>query len=181
MDTRRFEEWFKHHFLTHVPSRRPLLLIMDGHSTHLQPSVVRMEDVILFCLPPHSTHLIQPLDKGCFGPLEAAWEEVFHEYMTNNSGKVITRYNFSELFAKAWAQSMTMANITAGFCTTGISPFNRDALAPLAALPPSKFNPEHLLKHSKLNFLPVYSPSNSKSIPSSTYIISVKKKTTFHF
>ncbi|XP_065891048.1 uncharacterized protein [Dysidea avara] len=172
MDTELFEEWFKHHFLIHAPSCRPLLLIMDGHSTHLQPCVVRMaakEDVILFCLPPHSTHLTQPLDKGCFGPLKAAWKEVCHEYMTNNPGKVITRYNFSELFAKAWAQSMTMANITAGFHTTGIFPFNRNALTPLAALTPSKFNPEHLVKGTKLKFLPVYSPSSSKSIPSTYF------------
>ena len=73
MDTELFEIWFKHHFLMHVPSCRPILLMMDGHSTHFQPSVVRMaakEEVILFCLPPHSTHLTQPLDKGCFGPLK---------------------------------------------------------------------------------------------------------------
>ena len=81
MDTELFELWFKHHFLMHAPSCRPILLMMDGHSTHFQPSVVRMaakEEVILFCLPPHSTHLTQPLNKGCFGPLKSAWKEVCH-------------------------------------------------------------------------------------------------------
>ena len=120
---------------------------MDGLSTQLQPIVVRMaakEDVILFCLPPHSTHMTQPLDKGCFGPLKTAWKEVCHEYMTNNPGKVITHYKYSELLGKARAQSMTMANITAGFCTTAIFPFNRNALKPIAALTSSKFNRERL-------------------------------------
>ena len=37
--TELFELWFQHHFLTHSPS---ILLMMDGHSIHFQPSVVRM-------------------------------------------------------------------------------------------------------------------------------------------
>ena len=80
MDDKLFDLWFKHYFLMHVPSCRPDLLMMDGHSTHFEPSVICMaakEEVILFCLSPHSTHLTQPLDKGCFGPLKATWKEVF--------------------------------------------------------------------------------------------------------
>ena len=84
MDTELFELWFKHHFLLHAPSCRPILLMMDGNSTHFQPSVVCMatkEEVILFCLPPHSTHLTQPLDKGCVGQLKSAWKEVCHDFL----------------------------------------------------------------------------------------------------
>ena len=39
-----------------------------------------------------------------------------------NSGKVITRYQFSEIFAKAWAKGMTMKNIIRGSKTTGVFP-----------------------------------------------------------
>ena len=83
MDMELFEQWFMHHFLAYAPSLRPLLLIMDSHLTHFQPDVVRLadkEDVILFCLPPHSTHITQPLDKGCFGPLKTAWKDECKEY-----------------------------------------------------------------------------------------------------
>jgi len=38
------------------------------------------EKVVLFVLPPNTTHLTQPLDKGCFGPLKAKWSEVCHKY-----------------------------------------------------------------------------------------------------
>ena len=51
---------------------------MDGHSSHFQPDVINQaaaEGVIMFCLPPHTTHLTQPLDKGCFGLLKAYWRE----------------------------------------------------------------------------------------------------------
>ena len=41
--------------LSNASPLRPLLLILDGHSTHYQPSIIRLaasEQVILFCLPP---------------------------------------------------------------------------------------------------------------------------------
>ena len=37
-----FEGWLVEHFLEHAVSRRPLLLLLDGHSTHYQPEVVRL-------------------------------------------------------------------------------------------------------------------------------------------
>ena len=49
------------------PAARPLLLLLDGHFSHYNPAVIRkaaQEKVILFCLPPHSSHETQPLDKG---------------------------------------------------------------------------------------------------------------------
>ena len=84
MDTELLDFWFNHHFLMHSSSCRPILLMMDGHLTHIQQSVVCMaakEEVILFCLRPHFTHLTQPLDKGCFGPLKSAWKEVCHDFL----------------------------------------------------------------------------------------------------
>ena len=67
MDAELFEEWFMSHFLLHAPAVRPLLLLLDGHSSHYSPSLLRKaadEGVIIFCLPPHTTHLLQPLDNG---------------------------------------------------------------------------------------------------------------------
>lgn len=56
IDTELFELWLDHHFLHYAPPARPLLL--DSHSSHHQPTVVRKaaaNDIILFCLPPHTT------------------------------------------------------------------------------------------------------------------------------
>ncbi len=38
IDSELFENWFKHHFLAHVPSTRQLLLLLDGHSSHYHPT-----------------------------------------------------------------------------------------------------------------------------------------------
>ena len=59
MDLDLFSDWFHHHFLPHAPSVRPLLLVMDGHSTHFCPRMITKaaeEKVILFTLPPHLCH-----------------------------------------------------------------------------------------------------------------------------
>ena len=98
MNTELFELWFKYLFLPNAPPVRPLLLIMDGHSTHYQPNVIRLaaaEQIILFCLPPHTTHLTHPFNKGCFGLLKCAWKKHCLEFLSHNVGKVVTRYEFS--------------------------------------------------------------------------------------
>ena len=66
-----FYHWFNNHFLLYAPKSRPLLLLMDGHSSHYCPEAIWIaakEKVILYTLPPNTTHLTQPLDKGNFGP-----------------------------------------------------------------------------------------------------------------
>ena len=132
MDQELFNIWFSNHFLRYAPAVRPLLLLLDGHSSHYCLDTIRLaakEKVIVFALPPNTTHLSQPLDKGCFGPLKMAWRQTCHEYMTKNHGRVVTRYQFSALLNKAWMQSMTISNITSAFRTTGIYPFNRDVFS----------------------------------------------------
>ena len=71
-----FEGWLVEHFLEHAVSRRPSLLLLNGHSTHYQPEVIRLarqNGVIMLFLPPHTTHETQPLDYGVFRPLKAHW------------------------------------------------------------------------------------------------------------
>ena len=70
MDGDIFKNWFTHHFLAHIPSTRPILLLLDGHSTHYNPAFVKKaahEKVIVFCLPPNTTHLTHSIDKGVLG------------------------------------------------------------------------------------------------------------------
>lgn len=126
-----FEQWFKKHFLRYAPAARPLLLLLDGHSSHYSLETMKMamkDDVIILALPPNTTHLTQPLDKGTFGPLKTRWRQVVHDFRVSHPGRVVTQYNFCRLFSKAWVEAMTAVNISAGFQTTGIYPLNADAL-----------------------------------------------------
>ena len=157
IDQDLFDKWFDNHFLHYAPAARPILLLMDGHSSHYHPGTIRKaaeNKVVLFVLPPNTTHLTQPLDKGCFGPLKAKWSEVCHGYMAKNPGKVVNRFVFCQLLHEAWTGAMTSLNIKAGFRTTGIYPLDRNAVAvkvrkPIAATDISK---------TGLPFIPLCSP-----------------------
>ena len=153
MDAEIFEAWFANHFLVYVP---PILLLMDGHASHFSPLFVNRaieEDIIVFCLPPNSTHKTQPLDKGVFGPLKRTWREECHTYVLTNPGKVVTKYSFSSVFKRAWMKSMIPSNILGGFKTTGIYPTNRYAVIPKN---PEK-SPPSICKRTKL-FVPLFTP-----------------------
>lgn len=59
-----FELWFHNHFLRYIPAVQPVILLLDGHSSHYNPATIKMaakEQVVMFCLPPHSSHISQPL------------------------------------------------------------------------------------------------------------------------
>ena len=91
MDQDLFGYWLNC-FLKYAPPIRSLLLVLDGHSSHYCPSMIRQaaeHKVILFTLPPNTTHLTQPLDKGIFGPLKTEWRKVCHDYIVENPGKVV--------------------------------------------------------------------------------------------
>ena len=130
-DQELFKHWLKDHFLKYTVSGRPLLLLLDGHSSHHEPASVelaREEEVILFCLPPHTTQDSQPLDCTVFGPLKRHWSDVCHQFQQRNPGMVISKLNFSGLFTEAWLKALTPANIVAGFRKCGVYPFNRNAI-----------------------------------------------------
>ena len=63
----------------------------------------------------------------------------------------MTRYQFSDLLCKAWFQAMTVENVMAGFCSTGVY---RSALL----LKPS-YDPASLPKKTALKYIPLYSPA----------------------
>lgn len=159
IDSEIFDGWFKNHFLAYAPASRPLLLILDGHSSHFNPDTIQKaasEKVIIFCLPPHTTHKTQPLDKGCFAPLKSFWRQECHKYLFENRGKVITRFQFSEIFGKAWQKGMTAKNVMSGFKTTGIYPFN-----PAALIPDPPAATSSLCERTGIKYIPFHSRRRS--------------------
>lgn len=95
---------------------------------------------------------MQPLDTAVFGPLKKSWNEECHEFIHSHPGKVITKYQFSEIFSKAWLKSMVPANIS-GFKVCGIYPFNPKAVLdhdPCLLRRSLRNKAVHLVNHSAL-------------------------------
>ena len=160
-----FYHWFEHQFLQYAPQIRPLLLLMDGHSSHYNPETIKLaakNGVILFTLPPNTTHITQPLDRACFAPLKAAWRHECHAFYTSHPGRVVTHLDFCGLFSNAWYKAMTPRTITASFKVTGICPYDRSSiqLGGVDKKSFSAFNPANLVIESGLKYIPLYSPTS---------------------
>ena len=172
MDADLFNKWFKRHFLRYAPSTRPIILIIDGHSSHFCTETIRIaseQGVIVFTLPPNTTHHTQPLDKSIFGPLKQSWKHICHDYLVSHPGKIISRYNFSALFARAWLSTMTPNNCIAGFRTTGIIPLDRDVIIGRLSC---EEKPSEIFDSAGLKRLAMYTPAKcilGKSIDEDSY------------
>jgi hypothetical protein len=70
-----FSQWFLH-FIKHTkPTKEdPVILVLDGHYSHTRNlrviTLARENHVDITCLPPHSSHKMQPLDTAFMGPLK---------------------------------------------------------------------------------------------------------------
>ena len=127
MTTELFDGWFTN-FCKQV-TIRPLLLIFDGHLTHVSLEVIekaRTEDVTLLKLPPHVTDKLQPLDVACFGPLKRMWEKVLNEWI-NEFGprEPIRKAQFVNKLGDVWHKGLSPENIMAGFNATGVFPVDK--------------------------------------------------------
>lgn len=137
MTTNIFNEWFAK-FCT-IIKERPLLVLLDGHLTHLDKHTIELaikENVTLLKLPAHSTDLLQPLDRGCFGPLKLKWNEKLIDWQRQNQRK-LTKSEFSDLLCSIWEEGIPKKNIVSSFASTGIFPFSREKY-PITRLDPTK-------------------------------------------
>jgi hypothetical protein len=121
-------DWIKH-FDYHTASRTKgiyRMLILDGHESHHSTQFelyCKEHKIITICMPPHSSHLLQPLDVGCFGPLKQSYgrqiENLMRMHITH-----ISKLEFLSAFRIAFFTSITQKNIQGGFAGTGLLPFN---------------------------------------------------------
>lgn len=105
------------------------LLILDGHNSHCSLKFVLYAErngIIVLCLPPHTTHRLQPCDVGVFGPLANVWSRVVKD--AYKRGYKITKNNFLSFYSQTREESLTTSNITAAFKRCGIWPYNPDVI-----------------------------------------------------
>ena len=110
---------------------RPVILFVDGYSAHCSLEAARycaMNDIHLYCLIPHASHLTQPLDVGVFGPMQSKWKEALVNFQIQNPNSQPTKYIFPQVFKPVWEDPAKSANLAAGFKAAGIFPLNGNIL-----------------------------------------------------
>jgi hypothetical protein len=123
-------DWIKH-FDYHTATRtkgKYRLLILDGHESHHSTEFehyCQQNNIITLCMPPHSSHLLQPLDVGCFGPLKQAYGRRIEDLMRMHINHV-SKLEFLCAFREAFFASMTEKNIRGGFAGAGLMPYDPD-------------------------------------------------------
>lgn len=104
------------------------LLILDGHSSHQTAEFddfCKENTIICLCMPPHTSHLLQPLDVGVFGPLKRAYGKLVEEMMVAGNNH-IDKEDFLYLYPPAREAVFTQKNICNGFAGSGLKPLDKD-------------------------------------------------------
>lgn len=83
-----------------------VLLIIDNHETHVTIDAInkaRDYGIVILTIPPHTSHKLEPLDRGVFGPLKTYYNEACKNWLLSNPGKPLTIYDIGEITGKAYS------------------------------------------------------------------------------
>lgn len=143
-------EWLKHfdRFSAYRSKVNRRLLLFDGHNSHCTYEFVTYcneNDIIPFCLPPHTTHLLQPLDVVIFQPYK-----YHHAQATDDATRTgctgFSRSEFLHAIQSIRDKTFKSSTIRKGFRQTDLIPYN----------------PQEVLQR-----LREYSPESTNSAPTS--------------
>src|SRR5271170_182869 len=101
------------------------LLICDGHDSHINGEFIAYcidNNILLMILPPHSSHLTQPLDVGVFGALKKHMAAEIDPIVRTGVAR-IQKVEWLTAFVAAHDKALSVKNILGGFRGTGIHPF----------------------------------------------------------
>ena len=128
MDSELFKKWVEKQFLPqmhHLP--QPLLLILDGHGSHMNIDMINQlveNDVHLYCLPPHTTNILQSFHVAIFHPLKAYFSCLTDMVKLASLGITnhvhISKKNFSAIFKEAFDNALVISTIKKGFENVGL-------------------------------------------------------------
>ena len=109
------------------------ILILDGHSSHMRAKATdfcKDNNIVLYCRPPHTTNVFQPLDVSVFRPFKNYFSKITDHIKIAMFMRPITisKTNFTIIFKDAFDKLVTIATIPNGFRKCEIYPFDRNAI-----------------------------------------------------
>jgi hypothetical protein len=124
--------WLQKLFIPSTNSRvrgRFRLLVLDGHGSHLTPQFDRIcaeNDIIPLCMPAHASHLLQPLDVGCFAVVKRAYGR-FVSDLARQGYNHIDKFDFLDDYQRARLEAFQKpSTIQNSFAATGLVPIDAE-------------------------------------------------------
>ena len=132
MDAPNYLSWFTKLFLpavAHLTKTAPVFLIQDGHHSHISLELIRRardNNIVILCLPPNTTHLLQPFDIAVFAPIKKEWKKILKQYKLETKRQKVSKEVFPSLLGKLWDSSLKPSHCRAGFRGAGLVPYSRE-------------------------------------------------------
>jgi hypothetical protein len=104
------------------------LLSLDGPSSHLTREFDIFSEknaIIYLCMPPHTSHPLQPLGDGVFGPLKRAYGKLIKRAIVARNNH-IDKKDFLHLYPPARERIFNQENICSGLAGARLKPLNQD-------------------------------------------------------
>ena len=121
-------QWIQHfdEHTRHRAAGKKRLLLMDNHGSHLTYEFIQFCDrkhIILYCFPPHTTHILQPLDHTPFQQYKH-----YHGKSINAISRLgiqeVDKHEFLHQLVGIWRSTFKPRTIKSGFEGRGIWPFD---------------------------------------------------------
>ena len=136
---------------------------MDGYSSHVNIKFVKFcwsKKIIPICLPPHSTHLLQPLDLVIFSVLKRLYSSKVDEYAARGITGINRDY-FLQILGEIRPQIYTRELIRSAFEAAGLLPLNPNRALDRCSARPSSMRPStppSALEHTTVLSSPMHPP-----------------------
>jgi hypothetical protein len=125
------EQWFGEQFIPQAQARNtsgaPIALLLDGHNSHITDGMITKaynNNIFLVCLPPKTTHRLQPLDVGVFGPVQEAWGKLCENMAADD--KPVEKSSVIDHYMTVRKTTLTSKAINDSWRRTGHYPINPD-------------------------------------------------------
>lgn len=111
--------------------KKPVVLFVDGHTTHLTFELSELcsrLQIVLICLYPNATRILQPADVAAFKPLKTGWLKAVSDWRRQHPNMQFTKANFAPLLEDVIKIYVKPKSVINGFRACGLFPWNPSAI-----------------------------------------------------
>ena len=121
--------WLTDVFLleTQPPGYETRLLLLDRHGNHITVEFLwtcKQKNVYVIFLPPHSTHILQPLGLFCFSLVKSRYRSQIAALASLDDAAPVKKHRFISYYHQAREEGLTPKTVKSGWRASGIYPWN---------------------------------------------------------